>query len=281
MDFRLDQKLMLLIIAIKTIIHFERTYIMNIIPLKLSVTTCCLIKAGDRYILIDTGYEEDWELFQSRLNDANISLSEISHIILTHHHDDHCGLLHNILQKNNSIQVVMSDLCKSLICKGENDRTHGGGLLNKRVAFLIGRKQFYVSMILRKKVDKAKNLKFRPYKLRENDIVIRGETELRKIGIPLDGRIIETPGHTVDSISVLFPDGDCLVGDAAANMLRFAGTKYCVVFICNMDEYYKTWEKIIKAGAKRIFPAHGRPYTIDKLIKNIWKNKAKNIVHYK
>lgn len=254
---------------------------MNIIPLKLSVTTCYLIKTGDRYILIDTGYEEDWDLFQSRLKEAKISLSKISHIILTHHHDDHCGLLHNILQGNNSIRVVMSDLCKDLIQKGENDRTHGGGLLNKRVAFLIRRKQFYVSMILRKKVDKAKNLRFSPYKFRENDIIIKGETELREIGIPLDGKIIETPGHTVDSISILFPDGDCLVGDAAANMLRFAGTKYCVIFICNMNEYYKSWEKLIKSGAKKIYPAHGHPYSIDKLIKNKGKNKAKNIVSYK
>lgn len=254
---------------------------MNIIPLKLSVTTCYLIKTGEMYILIDTGYEEDWDLFQSRLKEVNVSLSQISYIILTHHHDDHCGLLHNILQKNSTIRIVMSDLCKDLIQKGENDCTHGGGLLNKRVAFLIRRKQFYVSMILRKKIDKAKNLKFRPYKFRENDIIIHGKMELRKIGIPLDGRIIETPGHTVDSISILFSDGDCLVGDAAANMLRFAGTKYCVIFICNMDEYYKSWEKIIKAGAKRIFPAHGRPYSVDKLIRNAGKNKAKNIVHYR
>jgi hypothetical protein len=36
---------------------------MNILPLKLSVTTCYLIKAGEQYVLIDTGYEEDWDLY--------------------------------------------------------------------------------------------------------------------------------------------------------------------------------------------------------------------------
>lgn len=253
---------------------------MNIYPLKLSVTTCYLIRAGEKYILIDTGYEEDWDLFRLRLKEINVNLSQISHIILTHHHDDHCGLLHNILNENSSIRIVMSESCKELIRKGENDRTHGGGLLNKRVAFLIRRKQLYVSLILRKKIDKSKNLKFKPYEFRENDIIVNGETPLRKIGIPLDGRIIETPGHTVDSVSILFSDGDCFVGDAAANMLRFAGTKYCVIFIYNMDEYYKSWEKIVKDSAKRIFPAHGRPFSADKLIKNIGKNKASNIVHY-
>lgn len=254
---------------------------MDLIQIKLSVTTCYLVKADNRYALIDTGYEEDWDLFCSRMKEVNVELSQVSHIILTHHHDDHCGLLHNILQENSSIRVVMSDLCKDLIRKGKNDQTHGGGLLNKRVAFLIHRKQFYVSMILRKKIDKAKNLKFEPYMFRNCDILVSDGTRLRDIGIALDGKIVETPGHTVDSISILFDDGDCLVGDAAADMLKFAGTKNCVIFICDMDEYYKSWGKIISAGARRIFPAHGKPFSINRLKQNIWKNKAKNLVKYK
>jgi len=251
---------------------------MNIIPIKLSVTNCFLVKAAGQYVLIDTGYEEDWDLFCKRIKEVNVELSQISHIILTHHHDDHCGLLHNILRENNSIRVVMSHLCQDLILKGENDQTHGGGLINKRVAFLINKKQLYVSMILKKKIDKSKNLKFRPYEKRECDIIIKGQTRLADIGIPLDGKIIETPGHTVDSISILFDDGDCLIGDSAANMLKFAGTKNCVIRIGDMNMYYKSWEKVISAGAIRIFPAHGKPFSIDKLKENIWKNKAQSIV---
>ena len=45
---------------------------MNLIPLKLSVTNCFLVKAGDQYVLIDTGYEDDWNLFRTRLKDANV-----------------------------------------------------------------------------------------------------------------------------------------------------------------------------------------------------------------
>jgi glyoxylase-like metal-dependent hydrolase (beta-lactamase superfamily II) len=253
---------------------------MKIIPIKLSVTTCYFVRANSRYVLIDTGYEEDWDLFLEQIQKVNIKLSEISHIILTHHHDDHCGLLANILQENSSIQVVMSYLCKDLISVGENDQTHGGGLLNKRVAFLVKLKQFYVSLKLGKKVDKSKNLKFKPYALRDCDIIINGKTELRNIGIPIDGKIIETPGHTVDSVSILFNNGDCLVGDAAASMLKFADLKYCVVFICNMDEYYKSWQKIIEEGAKEIYPAHGKPFMVDKLKINIGKNKAEDLIPY-
>lgn len=253
---------------------------MDLIPLKLSVTTCYLIKTADKFLLVDTGYEEDWELFRRRLKESNVELSQIGYLLLTHHHDDHCGLLHDILQENSTIHVVMSDLCNVLIKKGKNDLTHGGGLLNKGVAFLIRHKQAYVSLVLHKEVDKSKNLKFQPYSSRDNDIVFKGEPDLRDIGIPIEGKILKTPGHTVDSISVLFPDGDCLVGDAAAHMLPFVATHYCVVFICNMDEYYNSWEKMISAGAKQIFPAHGKSFPVEKLARNIYKNKSKNLVLY-
>lgn len=251
---------------------------MKIIPIKLSVTTCYLIEAEGRYILIDTGYEEDWDMFCEKIKEVNVNLSQIDFIVLTHHHDDHCGLLYDILRENSSIRVVMSRKCRELIAKGENDQTHGGGLLNKKVAFLIKRKQLYVSLILHKKIDKAKNLKFRPYIFRDTDILVSHGMRLRDIGIQLEGTIIETPGHTVDSISILFDNGDCLVGDAAAAMLKFAGTKNCVIFICDMDEYYKSWEKIIASGAKMILPAHGKPFSVKKLKDNMRKNKAGNIV---
>jgi glyoxylase-like metal-dependent hydrolase (beta-lactamase superfamily II) len=57
-----------------------------------------LVKAGDRYILVDTVYEDDWDLFLRRLSENCVSLSQLSHVILTHHHNDHCGLLRNTVR---------------------------------------------------------------------------------------------------------------------------------------------------------------------------------------
>jgi glyoxylase-like metal-dependent hydrolase (beta-lactamase superfamily II) len=251
---------------------------MDSITIKLSATNCFLINSGDNYVLVDTGYEEDRDLFYDQLRIIGIDPLQISHIILTHHHDDHCGLIHPLLRDNPAIKVVMSTRCKDLIAKGENDQTHGGGLINKRVAFLIRYKQQYLSLILRKKISREKNLKFTPYYARDFDVLVDGDIGLRDIGIPLDGTIINTPGHTVDSISILFPDGKCLVGDAAANMLQFAGTRYCVIFICNMAEYYRSWQKIINFGAKMIYPAHGQQFPVERLKVNIGKNNQSDLV---
>jgi glyoxylase-like metal-dependent hydrolase (beta-lactamase superfamily II) len=81
---------------------------MELIPLKLSVTTCYLIRTGAGYLLVDTGYAEDWALFLKRLRQAGVTFPEISYLLLTHHHDDHVGLIHNVLEENPRIRVILS-----------------------------------------------------------------------------------------------------------------------------------------------------------------------------
>jgi Zn-dependent hydrolases, including glyoxylases len=253
---------------------------MEIIPVRLNLVNCFLVKAGDRYLLIDTGYEVDWVLFCKKLSEAGVNFSQISHVILTHHHDDHCGLLNYIIKENPNIQVVMSVLAKDLLAEGENDNTHGYHFINKRIRilWLFQLKRLGLMLVTKKYISHKSNLKFSPYQVRENDILITEDTSLKEIGIDLSGRIIKTQGHTVDSISVLLDDGNCFVGDAAANMLQFAGTKYCVIGITNLDQYYRSWQKILDAGAKHIFPAHGSPFSTQKLKQNLGKNKKRNMV---
>ena len=237
--------------------------------LKLSVTNCYLIEIGNKYLLIDTGYENEWKLFCKRLKEFGIGLSEISHILLTHHHDDHCGLLNKVLEENPDIRIIMSYQAKDCLLEGKNDQSHGLAYVNKRVNLLISLIQIF---------DKRwKTHAFPLYQSRGIDILVKGETHLKEIGIGLNGRIIETPGHSLDSISVVFDDGDCIVGDAAAN-IRFAGTKYCVIIIEDLETYYQSWKKRISQGARQIFPAHGKPFPAEKLEQNINRISKKHMV---
>ncbi len=237
--------------------------------LKLSVTNCYLIRTGNKYLLIDTGYEEDWRLFSQRLTDVGVSLSEISHILLTHHHDDHCGLLNRILEKNPDIRLIMSYRAKDFLSAGKNDQTHGGMYVNKRIKLLFSFIKIFDT--------RWKTHSFPPYQAREIDILVKGEADLKDIGINLNGRIIETPGHSMDSISLVFEDGDCIVGDSAANFPQFLGTKYCVILIEDLEAYYESWRKLISEGARQIFPAHGRPFPGEKLEQNIDHNSRRHM----
>jgi len=256
----------------------EERHVLNLVALRLSVTTCYLFRNGERWVLVDTGYAEDWELFKRRLGDANVDMNSISHLVLTHHHDDHVGLIHELVAKNSRIVVTMCEATCELLTAGRNDMSHGGGLINKRIAWLIGLKQLYVWLKTGKRQRKADNLCFTSYIARPTDQVFSSEVSLQSLGIQAEGRIVVTPGHTVDSISILFTDGDCLVGDAAAKMLTFAGTHNCVIFVTDLDQYYKSWKKLLAAGAKRIFPAHGGSFTAKQLLRNLGKNKAKDMV---
>ncbi len=175
--------------------------------LNLSITNCFLLKSNQSYVLVDTGYEYDWELFSKQLTAKNIEISQISHLILTHHHDDHCGLINNLIQQNNSIRLVFSSHAVDLLSKGENDKGHGGGYINKRI---------YCLSRFKKVFDKRWTLTFPPYKIRANDIIITKQIRLSDIGINIDGTIIETPGHSIDSISILLDNGDCIVGGVTA-----------------------------------------------------------------
>jgi len=221
--------------------------------------------------LIDTAYDWEWEAFCRELENAGVGFGDLEHLILTHHHDDHAGLLNHLVARNPSIKIVMSAHAKDPLAQGKNDWTRGGGCVSRRI---------YALMKLKRMTDKKWTQTFPPYISREGDILTSQEASLRGLGMGLDGKIVETPGHSPDCISLALPDGDCLVGDAAANMLQFAGTKYCVMFLEDLEEYYRSWTRILEAGAKQIFPAHGRPFSADELRRHINEKKKSDMVPF-
>ncbi|MFW6389623.1 MAG: hypothetical protein ACOCZT_00730 [Halanaerobiales bacterium] len=54
----------------------------------------------------------------------------------------------------------------------------------------------------------------------------------------------------------------------------WAGIKYHTIFITDVNEYYRSWEKIIESGAQKVYPSHGKPFNVDKLKEN--KGKFNN-----
>jgi glyoxylase-like metal-dependent hydrolase (beta-lactamase superfamily II) len=237
--------------------------------LKLKVTNCYLIGVGELYLLVDTGYEYEWELFCKRLAEVDVRLSEIRYVLLTHAHDDHCGSLNRIVKENGHVRVIVSQLAKGILLTGQHRHTPDAGYVNKRIALLLA---------IKARFDQKWTHSFPAYAVRSNDIMIAQDTDFKEIGIELDGRIITTPGHCAEHISILLANGNCIAGDACANFLQWAGTKYCVISIDNLSQYYESWEKILTGGAQRIFPSHGKAFRADELKKNLGRNKKENMV---
>ena len=145
----------------------------------------------------------------------------------------------------------MSDKAEPILRSGLHAVAGKGGYVTRRMRFLAGLKAAF---------DKGWTHSFPPYVRRASDIAITGPARLADLGLGLGGAILPTPGHTVDSISLVTDDGDCYCGDAAANFFRFAGTKKCVIYVGDIEEYYRSWDRLLEAGARTMFPAHGKPF---------------------
>jgi glyoxylase-like metal-dependent hydrolase (beta-lactamase superfamily II) len=235
----------------------------------LSLTNDYLVPIGRNFLLIDTGWEFEWRLFCKRLEQMGIGLNQISHVMLSHHHGDHCGLLNRLMEQVKGIKIIMSISCKALLAGGRDNRTNTSGYINRRVKVLAA---------INRTFDRRMGFAFPQVLLRPFDVLVEHDIQLRDIGIDIDGRILCTPGHTPDSISLLFSDGDCIVGDAAAKFLQLVGTKYCGIYVDDIEEFYLSWQKLVNEGAKRIYPAHGKSFSIEKLSLNMGKNYRNTMV---
>src|SRR5512138_923428 len=232
---------------------------MKPIIIRLSMSNVFLIPCKDGYLQVDTGYQHDYSVYRRNLDRAGISVEDIRYLVLTHHHDDHAGFL-NELTHDTLLTIIAHEQARPLLKTGKNDKTRGGGYANGFIKFVAG---------IKMRFDPRWTLTFPPFTLRGRDILLAGDDNeiLRRLGIA--GQILYTPGHSLDHISIVLDSGDVFCGDAAANFLLWAGTGYCTVFMTDMDEAYRSWQRMLDAGAQTIYPAHGQPFPADKLRRNM------------
>ncbi len=240
--------------------------------LKLKLTNCYLVPIESGLLLVDTGYEWEWDTFQKGLNKLNVKINDIKYILLTHHHDDHSGLITKLIEINPKIRIIVHHLCSDYLKSGKHVHPTEFWHINKRISIILS---------IKAKFDKDWTHSFPKYSGRDSDIIIKDDTNLQDIGINLNGRIIEVPGHSLDQIALILENEICICGDAASNFLHFAGLKYSMISIDNWDYFYQSWDTIIDSGVNKIYPAHGECFDTIKLKKNLRKNKRENMVLYK
>ena len=175
----------------------------NVMCLALSLTNCYLIKAGEGFLLIDNGFNYDEELFINGLRKLSVGFEEINYVFLTHHHNDHSGLTSYIIARDPAARVIMHESAAGALANGMNESllkcgTERGGVLTIRT--LLG-------ITLRRLFHHEWTLTFPSYANRDTDILIKKDDDLLLKQIGIGGRILYTPGHTADSISILLDNG--------------------------------------------------------------------------
>jgi glyoxylase-like metal-dependent hydrolase (beta-lactamase superfamily II) len=219
--------------------------------LKLGPTNCYLLKCLDGYLLIDTSFPACFRPFLKELKKAKVDPAEIKYLLLTHSHDDHAGFAAELKEKTGCRVIVHKNSINTL----KNGRITGlGRFLNRRAQIMMSLYRW----------TKRRNFEFSPVTLDDKDRIVDGDNEYLLKTIGIDGRIVYTPGHTNNSISVILACGDAFVGDVCMTFLGFLHGRPIVQD--DLDLVYESWRKIIKIGARTIYPAHGRPFALEELI---------------
>ncbi len=239
----------------------------NFYCIHLFPTNCFLLKAKRGYLLIDTGVSKKFKLFKKAIKKFNINLNEIRYIFLTHYHYDHAGFVAQ-LRDETGAKIIVHRESIPFLEKGSSISPFirgDGSSLNGCVKA--------INLIYSKFI--SHSFIYPPVRIKESDIIIEGDDKdiLRDIGI--NGKILYTPGHTFDSISILLSDGKAFIGDAAMNFLNICWTNYRPILAESYKEVFKSWQKLIREGAKIFYPSHGAPFSSEKLIK-----KYKNFIYY-
>lgn len=221
----------------------------------LSKTNCFLLKAADGFLLIDCGCAGDKQTFLAKLSRIGVTPLSIRHLLLTHHHSDHCGLLSFLLSENPRLRIIMSETCADYMETGRHYCPAEEQYASKALGFVI---QLY-GLAGGRPTDT-----FPPYFRRACDVIVpnRGGDLPDSVGI--SGKLLHTPGHTRGSLSLIVRE-DAFVGDAARNLLQFLGADYEPVLYHDRKACFDSWDKILSTGVKRIHPAHGKSFPADRL----------------
>jgi len=220
--------------------------------LRIGPTNCYLLMSREGYLLIDTSFPEYFQRFLKVLKKVNVDPSEIKYLLLTHSHDDHAGFAAELKEKTK---------CRIIAHKNSIESLKKGCMIN--VGQFLNR-QARIRMSIYNWV-KRRTFEYSPITLSDEDIVISGDDEKILKAIGVDGKIIYTPGHTDDSISVILTNGDAFVSDACMSNLGFL--HYRPIEVYQLDLVFKSWQKIIENGARTIYPAHGKPFSVKELIR--------------
>ncbi len=213
-----------------------------------------LIVNGENSVLVDTGVKGNLKQIKIWYKQYNLKPEDIKLIILTHTHSDHTGNLHGLKELTGAKVLVHKNEFENLK-RGFTPIPKGIGFYPKFVT-TIARKLFS---------------NFVSTKPMVADLVNEDEFDLKNYGI--DGKVISTPGHSAGSQSVLI--GDVLIaGDTFVNM---PSGRIFPPFAEEPTVLFRTWEKILNLNVQKIYPAHGKPFSYERIPDEMekWKTKLK------
>ncbi|MDX5583898.1 MAG: MBL fold metallo-hydrolase [Aureibaculum sp.] len=222
----------------------------KIIDIESGINTCYVIKEKGA-IMVDGGPPKMRASFLKSMKDASVDPEEIKLIVLTHGHFDHVGSAKEI-QEITGAKIAIHE-------KDRNDLEQGFSKWPKGVTTWGKISASIFKPLLKNKITFPT--------VKANIILDNNGLSLNNYGIA--GKIIYTPGHTTGSVSVLLDSGELFAGCLAHNRLPLTFHPALPIYAENIDLVKDSWRKVIDAGAKIVYPGHGKPFSVDIIKKYI------------
>lgn len=211
------------------------------------------------FLLIDAGWYGKGEAFKKELNLLGIKPEQIKYILLTHHHHDHSAIVEELKILTSAKLIVHEKQIPYLKRGVTNDENI---------------KQYnWVLWLIDKLTKPFVKYKYPPISINNSDIIIDTDTNnnaLRSIGV--SGKIILTPGHSSDSISVLLDNGTAYVGDLAMNMssMKLIGKIPLPIEAEDFEQVKSSMKRLVDLGCVKFYPSHGDVIVKEMIERVMW-----------
>jgi hydroxyacylglutathione hydrolase len=212
--------------------------------ISLGAVNCYLIKEGENFFMIDTGFSSKRADLDNHLERAGWTRGNFKLIILTHGDFDHAGNGAYLREKYGPLIAIHKDDAEMV---ESGDISINRKARPDRVTFSFRVIKVLAPMFL----PAGRFEKFKP------DILLEDGQDISSFG--LKARVVSIPGHSKGSIGVLTADGDLFCGD----LLRNLTGRPSFPMIDDMAAAKASIEKLRKLNVKKIYPGHGKHFTMD------------------
>lgn len=213
---------------------------------KIGITNCYLIKTNNINLLVDSGPKRFSKKIISLLKANLLEGEALNYLFLTHSHFDHSQNVKLIFDHYNP-QIIVHKTEVDCAKKGYTPIPDGTFPITKLISNL-GRR-------------------FTPQIAEYEPIVpnISIDSEYLINDLP-ELKIIETPGHTTGSMSLIIDNEIAFVGDTMFGHFR---KTILTPFGNDIPGMYHSWEKLLATGCRLFLPAHGKAIKKEKLEQEI------------
>jgi hydroxyacylglutathione hydrolase len=210
--------------------------------INLSGVNCYLVKAGDSYILIDTGFSSKRTFLEKELESAGVMHGNLKLVILTHGDSDHADN-YVYLREKYGAKIAMHYDDSGMVEHGDMSWNRKAKPDKVSITFKI------ITLIFGRLGKPGKFNTFKP------DIYVEDGQGLSEYGF--DAKVLHLPGHSKGSIGILTIGGDLFCGDLLYNIAGFN-------FIDDLADFHASIKKLKNLKINTVYPGHGKPFPMNR-----------------